>query len=615
MLGGHEVAAQPLERGGLARLAVGAEVIDARVEALAHELGPEAVHDRPREPRVGVGRDGVGHGPASLQVRGAERHARAREKEGRPHHGARLRRVVLVGHRVLELAAAGVVGLLALGPLRRDVVRHHLEPIDARGRLAIDRDPRKESREVVELLPLPAVGEVVVALGALDLDAEEHPRHLRGDVGRLPHLRHDDRRLAMFGRHARGRDHRAGDAVPRGAVAEPGGQKRLERLRDEQRPLVGSAVEDHVTEVAGPGRGPGGIREQPFHRRRPLSRRAVGGELLDLAGGRLAARKIERDPSQERGVVAPGGLVDRCGTGRHRAESGQYPPGEEARQGEPVADERPERAAGQDPQEPADRGVAHDGRGERAGHGGGGIGRCAEDLAPLLPGLEQAGRAHRGQREQERQPGRRSSIEAAEHARGDRDAAPRRARHEGEHLREPHEDAVGKPHALEAVAAGRAAPAPPRRHDLGEGHEGRGAEQGHRDDLQPPGLAADEVPRGEPHDDDRHRAHGDHDREASVGVGERPARAEPRREARQQPADVAPQGDEHRRERAALDDRREGGPGVGPAEQRRHDPQVRGAGDRQELREALHHPQHDRLDDGHRPAMYRTVGRASARGL
>ena len=53
---------------------------------------------------------------------------------------------------------------------------------------------------------------------------------------------------------------------------------------------------------------------------------------------------------------------------------------------------------------------------------------------------------------------------------------------------------------------------------------------------------------------------------------------------------------QHGHERAALDQRRIGSAGILPAQQRRHDPQVGRARDRQKLREPLHEPQHDRFE-------------------
>src|SRR3954451_22235978 len=63
--------------------------------------------------------------------------------------------------------------------------------------------------------------------------------------------------------------------------------------------------------------------------------------------------------------------------------------------------------------------------------------------------------------------------------------------------------------------------------------------------------------------------------------------------ARDAPQVVA-EVEEDRRHRAELNHGREGGAGVGPAEERGDDAQVRGARDRQELGEPLH----DALDDG-----------------
>ena len=102
----------------------------------------------------------------------------------------------------------------------RPVVRHHFETAFD-GRLNRPHgDPRKERRELVELLALPTVGLVIVALGTLNLDAEEDPRHLGRRFFGAALLGQLDRRCAVFADVARRCDELRRDLVPRLVLVE-----------------------------------------------------------------------------------------------------------------------------------------------------------------------------------------------------------------------------------------------------------------------------------------------------------------------------------------------------------------------------------------------------------
>ena len=211
-----------------------------------------------------------------------------------------------MGHLVLEVSAAGVVGVLAVAALL-DVAGGHLESIEPLPPPRADFNSGKEGGELVKLVSLPAVGEVVMALGALDLHTGEHPRHLRGDVGGLPHLRHDDRRFAVLGGNAAGGDHVAGNPVPAGGrFVELAHEKRLERPGHRDGPFVAAAIEDDVAKIPCPIPCPGGIGEQPVDEFGPRLRRGVDEEGGKLVGRGLAAHEVEHGPPEEGGVVAGG---------------------------------------------------------------------------------------------------------------------------------------------------------------------------------------------------------------------------------------------------------------------------------------------------------------------
>ena len=73
----------------------------------------------------------------------------------------------------------------------------------------------KERRQLVELLALPAIGLMIVAVGALNLHAQENPRDFGRDVGRVAVLGHDQPGGAVLAHVAGGGDERAGDLDPR----------------------------------------------------------------------------------------------------------------------------------------------------------------------------------------------------------------------------------------------------------------------------------------------------------------------------------------------------------------------------------------------------------------
>jgi hypothetical protein len=119
-------------------------------------------------------------------------------------------------------------------------------------------------------------------------------------------------------------------------------------------------------------------------------------------------------------------------------------------------------------------------------------------------------------------------------------------------------------------------------------------DQGRADQVEVARLVLDLVGEGEAEDPDRDRAEQDVPAEPGVGraahLGVAQAAGPGDRDAPQVVAEVEEDG----REGAELGHGREGRAGIVPAEERRDDPEVAGAGDRQELGEALH----DAEDDG-----------------
>ena len=156
---------------------------------------------------------------------------------------------VLVGHRVPR------------PPLGLD-----LEDRQLPGHAPDDRlRPRagEERRELVELLALPGVGLVVVALGALDLHAEEDPRDLAGQLDGLGLVGQGEADRAVLVDPAGGRDHRRGDLVPGPVLLELLGQPVFQGVVPHlDRVLVGGVEPDHVAPVPRPVAGELGTLQQ-----------------------------------------------------------------------------------------------------------------------------------------------------------------------------------------------------------------------------------------------------------------------------------------------------------------------------------------------------------------
>ena len=240
-------------------------------------------------------------------------------------------------------------------------------------------------------------------------------------------------------------------------------------------------------------------------------------------------------------------------------------------------------------QQEGDRRIAdHEGqqRGDRRGprRGAAGLAHVAQ--------LEQPREDDRRHREQERVARRGGAVEVQEQAGGDRGARARHARDERQGL----EQADDQPVAARDVRQLAVAP----RDGFGAQHHEGEEDERRADELERAELVLDRVLERQPEDRDRDGAEDDVPAQSRVGVlrralaGER--RARPRRADRPQ---VAPEVDEHGRQRPELDHGGEGRPGVVPAEERRHDPQVGGARDGQELGQPLHDPEDDGLKGVH----------------
>ena len=146
---------------------------------------------------------------APLLIAQAEVELLAGGEEHGPGERPFLVRMVQVGHEVLERGLFRLAGHAIHVGL---VERHDREaPLVAPPGLRPDADPRKERRQLMELLPLPMIGRMVVALGTLDLNTQQNPRHLGRGVRRIGRLGHDIAVAAVVPHVAGGRDGLSGN--------------------------------------------------------------------------------------------------------------------------------------------------------------------------------------------------------------------------------------------------------------------------------------------------------------------------------------------------------------------------------------------------------------------
>ena len=125
----------------------------------------------------------------------------------------------------------------------------------------------------MKLAPFPGVGLVVVALGALDLDAHEDPRDLAGHLDGPGLVRQRERDGPVLVVAAGGGDHAGDDRIPGRVGLQPLGDPIFERVEsDPVQVFVGGVETDHVAPVVGPVAGVfGGARASVSISRERLS--------------------------------------------------------------------------------------------------------------------------------------------------------------------------------------------------------------------------------------------------------------------------------------------------------------------------------------------------------
>ena len=156
----------------------------------------------------------------------------------------------------------------------------------------------------MELLALPAVVGMVVALGALNLNAEKDPRHLGGGLFGAAILGHDDRGMAILAHIAAGGDKVAGNLVPAGILVELIRQVGDHRVSSDAGAIFLCSIKHHVAPVAGPVLTVVRIFKQPLDELLAL---VVGGieQKGECRLGRgNVADDVEIGPAEERLIIA-----------------------------------------------------------------------------------------------------------------------------------------------------------------------------------------------------------------------------------------------------------------------------------------------------------------------
>ena len=200
-------------------------------------------------------------------------------------------RIPLVGHPILTFRPAldGVRGAPAA----------HIFMLNNPG-------PAEERGQLVELLPFPRLGLGIMALGALNLHAEEDATRGGGDLGRVAeHPRKVVDRGALVvdaGRRDQSCDNFVPTAIPPKLVGPP----TVEELPADVVAARRSVIQNGIAPITTPVDRVVVALEQPVNESRSLVRPGFGDKALRLSGLRQSAGKVERGPSKERFVIHEG---------------------------------------------------------------------------------------------------------------------------------------------------------------------------------------------------------------------------------------------------------------------------------------------------------------------
>jgi hypothetical protein len=213
-------------------------------------------------------------------------------------------------------------------------------------------------------------------------------------------------------------------------------------------------------------------------------------------------------------------------------------------------------------------------------------GLTARKLEPLVENRCSGDRS----RQQEGEARRRLPIQSDEQPGGDGDPGPADSRYQGERLGD------ANPHRLRECQVDREQTT--RSCAIGDPQDAGSDDQHEDDETNLPEALFDQVIEQDADDEGRHRREDDEPGEPAVGVAVERAVADRRHAGRDQPqpvrAEVGEKSDqrpdvEHHAERQRRDER------IVPARQGRNDDEMAGRRHRQELRESLDDPHHDRL--------------------
>jgi hypothetical protein len=276
-------------------------------------VAPHPVHDRARKPRVLLrrhpGGERLSRTVATIEigaVEGGRRQACDRAEVGH------LREARRDARRVHDLRATDDALLLGL---------------ESQGALVKER-----ARELAEVVLLPGLGLVIVALRALDLRAEEDARSVAREIlrGLLEAQREIHR--AVLPVLAGGRDEITDDPIPRCVLREARLEPRAEGVAiHEIVPRTLARAHEDVVPIGRPVARVVFGREEVVDELFAFVGRFVREETLRRFGRRNGADDVDRDATKERRVVRARGGNDACflpggaerGVDARRAEGGR----------------------------------------------------------------------------------------------------------------------------------------------------------------------------------------------------------------------------------------------------------------------------------------------------
>jgi len=294
---GDELLGEVVEGFGGGAFAIAPQVVNRFVKAAAEQFRPDAIDQRLGEPGVVRSGDSIGELGAASTVDQAGLLFGIVQEEPRLSERSLGLGIVRVGHEVFRLGAVAAAAPhlvqrcdFEIGEhLHRQRTQHHAGEI---------------RRQLVKLLALPGIVGMIVALGALKLDAQEDAGGLGGGFFRLAFVGHGQDRAAVGACLAGGGDNGAGDLVPAAPGVELFGEIDHRAIAGEfRRAVVAATGEDDIPPVAGPVLAVEGIGQQSLDRAGPFFRVGIEDKSRNFLRRRRFTDDVQRNAAQIGGVI------------------------------------------------------------------------------------------------------------------------------------------------------------------------------------------------------------------------------------------------------------------------------------------------------------------------